>query len=102
MILNRRSHISLDRKPSQESFHLQRAPVFRVALAVEQDEAAGVFDVGAFGANGVVTHPNFTAKPVEQTRRLGLGASGLTLPVAWLLLDDLLNRCQDRKAVWRH
>ena len=72
MILNRRSHISLDRKPSQESLYLQRAHVFQVALVVEQDEATRPIDISAFGANGVVTHPNFTPKPVEQTRRLGL------------------------------
>ena len=72
-MLSRCGHIALDRKPSQESFHLQRADVFWVALAVEQDEAARLVDAGAFGTNRTVTHPNFASKPVEQTRSVGLG-----------------------------
>lgn len=46
--------------------------VVRVALAVEQHEAERPVDVGAFGANGIVTHSNLATKPVEQTRRFGL------------------------------
>ena len=68
----RRGHIAFKRKVSQRRLDLGGAHVLRVALVVKQDKAARPIDAGAFGADGVMPHPNFTANPVEQARRWGL------------------------------
>ena len=73
LILGRRGHLAFNGEVSQKRLDLGCAHVLRVALVVEQDEATRPVDISAFGANGIVTDPDFTAKPVEQARGLGLG-----------------------------
>ena len=55
--MRRRGDIAFHFQVSQKRLDLGRAPVSRVALVVEQDEATRPIDIGAFGANRMVRYP---------------------------------------------
>ncbi len=57
---------------SQKPCYLRTAEHRRMALAVEQNEAANPVDVNRFGTRAVVPEPDLSADAVEQARRLPL------------------------------
>ena len=66
LILRRRGNVTLDGEMGKKRLDFRAAHVFRVALAVVQDEAAYPIDVGLFGAKRVVLRADRVAHLIQQ------------------------------------
>lgn len=68
--------MSLDREMGEKLGNFLLAHFVGVALAVKEDVAPDPIDVGFFGANTVMFHPQMPVHAIEQFGRGGDGSSG--------------------------
>jgi hypothetical protein len=71
LVLGGRGHVVLHGQRTQKLRDLGPAHLRRMALAVEEDEAADPGDIGLLGAAAAVARPEGGADLVEQPRRAG-------------------------------